>query len=113
VVVDGVRIPFVLSNTTYIDHMAVDLARMAITGLVTKTGIDPKVVDYLLYGTVISEPKVSRMIYKANILSRRRISLARLGCTLGSQLACRRIPSRSLAFPQTSLFAREPRKFSR
>ncbi len=55
VFVDGVRIPFALSQTVYTDMMAYDLSRLALKGLLTKTALDPKTVDYVLYGTVSQE----------------------------------------------------------
>lgn len=53
VLVDGCRIPFTLAGTTYSKYMAVDLARFALKGIVNKTAIDPKLVDYLFMGSVI------------------------------------------------------------
>ncbi|KAJ1452914.1 beta-ketoacyl-CoA thiolase [Pelagophyceae sp. CCMP2097] len=75
VVVDGVRIPFAMSSTVYNDLMAVDLARMALTGLMTKTGLDPKLVDYLLYGTVIAETKTANIAREAGMHAGLPISL--------------------------------------
>lgn len=65
VVVDGVRIPFAMSGTTYNDYMAVDLARLALKGLAVKTAVDPNLVDYILMGTVIQEPKTSNIAREA------------------------------------------------
>ena len=53
VIVDGVRIPFTLAGTTYKNDIAVDLARLALKGLITKTAIDPSIIDYVNYGTGI------------------------------------------------------------
>ena len=36
VVVDGIRLPFTLAGTAYKDLLAVDLARLAIKGLISK-----------------------------------------------------------------------------
>jgi acetyl-CoA acetyltransferase len=49
VIVDGCRIPFTLAGTAYKNLMAVDLGRLAIKGLLTKTAIDPKMVHILSY----------------------------------------------------------------
>lgn len=65
VIVDGVRIPFALSQTIYQDLMAVDLAKMALTGLMDKTGLSGSDVDYLLYGTVIQESRTSNIAREA------------------------------------------------
>lgn len=67
VLVEGVRIPFVLANTTYKDHMAVDLGKLALKGLLTRTALDPATIDYILYGTVIQEPKTSNIAREASM----------------------------------------------
>eukprot|EP00968_Pinguiococcus_pyrenoidosus_P026181 scaffold7059_cov250-Pinguiococcus_pyrenoidosus.AAC.9 len=65
VLVEGVRIPFALANTVYKDMMAVDLGRLALKGLLTKTALDPALIDYILYGTVIQEPRTSNIAREA------------------------------------------------
>mmetsp|Transcript_35511 Transcript_35511/g.113466 ORF Transcript_35511/g.113466 Transcript_35511/m.113466 type:complete len:452 (-) Transcript_35511:645-2000(-) len=65
VLVDGVRIPFNLSNTVYEDELAVDLARMSLTGLLTKTGLPSNLIDYVLLGTVVQEPRTSNIAREA------------------------------------------------
>lgn len=65
VIVDGVRIPFTLAGTTYKNYIAVDLARLALKGLITKTAIDPSIIDFVNYGTVIQEPKTSNIAREA------------------------------------------------
>jgi acetyl-CoA acetyltransferase len=64
VVVDGGRIPFNLSSTVYNDYIAVDLARFALKGLLVKSAIDPKLIDYLCMGTVIQESRTSKYVVK-------------------------------------------------
>ncbi|EDO28165.1 predicted protein, partial [Nematostella vectensis] len=61
VLVEGVRTPFLMSGTSYADLMPHDLQRGALQGLITKTGIDPGVVDYVCIGTVIQEVKTSNI----------------------------------------------------
>lgn len=65
VFVEGCRIPFTLGGTTYKNYMAVDLGRFALKGILTKTAIDPKLIDYLFYGTVIQEPRTSNIAREA------------------------------------------------
>ena len=55
VLVDGARLPFQPSGGKYNKLVAYDLARLALTGLLTKTGVSPKAIDYVLMGTVIQE----------------------------------------------------------
>ncbi|XP_063087348.1 trifunctional enzyme subunit beta, mitochondrial isoform X1 [Cavia porcellus] len=65
VVVDGVRIPFLLSGTSYKDLMPHDLARAALLGLLHRTSIPKEVVDYITFGTVIQEVKTSNVAREA------------------------------------------------
>jgi hypothetical protein len=67
VIVDGLRIPFTTAGSVYSKYIAVDLARMALKGIITKTAIDPKSVDYLYVGTVIQEPKTSNIAREAGL----------------------------------------------
>ena len=45
------------SGTVYNKLVAYDLARLAMTGILTKTGVAPKSIEYVLMGTVIQEVK--------------------------------------------------------
>ena len=47
VVVDGTRLPFATTTTIYMDELAVDLQRLAISGLLTKTALPKEAVDYV------------------------------------------------------------------
>ena len=63
VLVDGVRIPFMRSNTEYRELTSYDLARMAVKALLDKTGNDPGAIDWVLMGSVIQNvntPNVAR-----------------------------------------------------
>jgi len=61
VVVDGCRTPFCRSGTSFTDLRSYDLGRMAVSGLIHRTGIDPKAVDLLVMGTVIADPATSNL----------------------------------------------------
>ena len=61
VVVDGCRTPFCRSGTAFTDLKSYDLGRMAVSGLLHRTAIDPEVVDLLVMGTVISDPATSNL----------------------------------------------------
>ncbi|KAH1173646.1 hypothetical protein KIL84_017485, partial [Mauremys mutica] len=65
VVVDGVRIPFLQSGTSYADLMPHDLARASLQGLLNRTNVPKEVVDYIVYGTVIQEVKTSNVAREA------------------------------------------------
>lgn len=61
VFVDGVRTPFLRSNTDYNDLMSYQLGGFAIKGLLEKTGLDPKHVDKVVMGTTISNVKTGNV----------------------------------------------------
>eukprot|EP00591_Stephanopyxis_turris_P006852 CAMPEP_0195518548 /NCGR_PEP_ID=MMETSP0794_2-20130614/13122_1 /TAXON_ID=515487 /ORGANISM="Stephanopyxis turris, Strain CCMP 815" /LENGTH=441 /DNA_ID=CAMNT_0040647535 /DNA_START=74 /DNA_END=1399 /DNA_ORIENTATION=+ len=67
VIVDGVRLPFSMTSTIYKDEMAVDLQKMAIKGLLTKTALDKNEVDYVCCGSVIQEVRTSNIAREAAI----------------------------------------------
>ena len=56
VIVEGVRTPFLRSNGAFSNFMAYDLGRLAISGLMGKTGLDPAEVDHVIYGIVVPDP---------------------------------------------------------
>jgi len=68
VVVDGCRIPFSRSEhkeNPYKDMMTYDLGRLALKGLIDKTALDVKTIDYVTFGTVIQEVKTSNIAREA------------------------------------------------
>ncbi len=64
---EGGRIPFQRSQTGYSDLMAYDLARMALKGLITRSGIDPAVIEQVIMGTVIQEVNTSNIAREASL----------------------------------------------
>jgi acetyl-CoA acyltransferase len=61
VVIDGCRTPFCRSGTAFTDLRSYDLGRMAVSGIIHRTKIDPEVVDLLVMGTVIADPATSNL----------------------------------------------------
>jgi len=55
VVVDGVRTPFAKMGTALANCDAVELGRVAVSALLTQTGIDPEIIDETIFGCV-SQP---------------------------------------------------------
>lgn len=55
VIIDGVRTPFCKMGTSLAPFDAVDLGISVITNLITKTGIDPEIIDETIFGCV-SQP---------------------------------------------------------
>jgi len=60
-VVEGCRTPFCRSGTDFTDLRAYDLGRLAVSGLIQRTRIDPHLVDLLVMGTVIADPATSNL----------------------------------------------------
>lgn len=56
-----------MGGSVYGEYLAVDLQRMALKGLLTKTAIDPASIDYLFCGTVIQEPRTSNIAREAGM----------------------------------------------
>lgn len=54
-----------MSGTTYNNLLAVDLARLALKGLLVKTAVDPALLDYCVLGTVIQESRTSNIAREA------------------------------------------------
>ncbi|XP_014789695.1 trifunctional enzyme subunit beta, mitochondrial [Octopus bimaculoides] len=67
VLVEGIRIPFLTSGTTYVNLMPHDLARNALLGLVKRTNLSKDAVDYIIMGTVIQEVKTSNIAREASL----------------------------------------------
>ncbi len=61
VVIDGCRTPFLRSGTDFRDLTAYDLGRMAIAGLLHRNCLDPELIDLLVMGTVVADPKTSNV----------------------------------------------------
>eukprot|EP00516_Mucochytrium_quahogii_P006491 CAMPEP_0203749514 /NCGR_PEP_ID=MMETSP0098-20131031/4054_1 /ASSEMBLY_ACC=CAM_ASM_000208 /TAXON_ID=96639 /ORGANISM=" , Strain NY0313808BC1" /LENGTH=428 /DNA_ID=CAMNT_0050638587 /DNA_START=128 /DNA_END=1414 /DNA_ORIENTATION=+ len=55
VFVDGARIPFAAASTKYNDKSNYDLARLAAKGIIDRTAIEPKEIDYVAWGNVIQD----------------------------------------------------------
>lgn len=67
VLVDGCRTAFCTSGSEFKDHMAHDLQRTAIAGLIDRTGIPETEVDHIISGTVLQEPKTSNIAREASL----------------------------------------------
>eukprot|EP00586_Coscinodiscus_wailesii_P016410 CAMPEP_0172494210 /NCGR_PEP_ID=MMETSP1066-20121228/40704_1 /TAXON_ID=671091 /ORGANISM="Coscinodiscus wailesii, Strain CCMP2513" /LENGTH=451 /DNA_ID=CAMNT_0013264977 /DNA_START=139 /DNA_END=1494 /DNA_ORIENTATION=+ len=67
VIVDGIRLPFAQTSTIYSSELAVDLQRLAIKGLLTKTALPKDQIDHVICGTVIQEVRTSNIAREAAI----------------------------------------------
>lgn len=64
-IVDGCRTPFARSNTDFKHLSAVDLGKVAVRELISRTNLDVDEVDHLVYGTVVQsveEPNIAREV---------------------------------------------------
>ncbi len=65
VVIGGCRTPFLRSGTGYTDLMAYELGAMALSGLLQRYRIDPAIVDRVILGTVLGEPRTTNLAREA------------------------------------------------
>lgn len=64
-IVDGCRTPFAKSNTDFKRLSAVDLGKVAVRELISRTNLDVDEIDHLVYGTVVQsvqEPNIAREV---------------------------------------------------
>jgi len=65
VIVDGIRTPFCKWNTSFASLGADELGRVAVNALLTRTGIDPKLIDEVIFGCVcqpVEAANIARVI---------------------------------------------------
>jgi acetyl-CoA acyltransferase len=64
-VVEGCRTPFARSNSAFQKLSAVDLGKVAVRELISRSELDVKEIDHLVYGTVVQsvqEPNIAREV---------------------------------------------------
>ncbi len=54
-IIDGCRTPFMRSGTAFYDLMAWELGRFAVKGLVAKTGVSHRDIDFVIMGSVATD----------------------------------------------------------
>ena len=52
VIIDGIRTPFCKAGTELAHLDAVELGRLAVTALLARTGINPALIDEVIFGCV-------------------------------------------------------------
>jgi acetyl-CoA C-acetyltransferase/acetyl-CoA acyltransferase len=65
VIVDGIRTPFCKWNTHFAAVTADELGRVAVSALLTRTGLDPKLIDEVIFGCVcqpVEAANIARVI---------------------------------------------------
>lgn len=61
VLVDGCRTPFLRAQTDFAELTPYELGRIAVAGLLHRVSIEPRQVDLVVLGTVLSDPKTSNL----------------------------------------------------
>ena len=69
VVVGGARTPFVKAGTHFTHRSALDLATHSVNGIIEKFGLEPDVIDELVYGIVTLDARVPQFAREVNFLS--------------------------------------------
>ena len=67
--VSGLRTPFAKQLSDYKKMTALDLGQMVVNELISRSEIDPKLVDLLVYGQVIQYPKAPNIAREIVLLS--------------------------------------------
>jgi acetyl-CoA acetyltransferase family protein len=68
-VIGGARTPFARAGAHLKHHRALDLATHSVDGLIEKQDLDPSVVDDLVYGIVVLDPRVPQLAREINFRS--------------------------------------------
>src|SRR5690606_11084235 len=64
-IVEGCRTPFAKANTDFKALSSVDLGKVSVRELISRTNLDVKEIDHVVYGTVIQsvqEPNIAREV---------------------------------------------------
>lgn len=72
VLIDGVRTPFLRSQTEFKEFSAYELGRLVVSGLLSRTKVDPSLIDAAWFGHVIQDiqtPNIAREVALAGGLS--------------------------------------------
>ena len=62
-IVDGLRTPFAKAGTDLADATTLDLSTAVVTELLARTGLDPSLVDRVVFGSVVQDvhaPNIAR-----------------------------------------------------
>src|SRR5690606_28254293 len=64
-IVEGCRTPFAKSGTDFRSLGAIELGKVAVSELISRTNLDPGEIDHLVFGTVVQsvlEPNIAREV---------------------------------------------------
>src|SRR5476651_1594910 len=91
-IVDGLRTPFAKQATAYHGIPAVDLGKMVVSELLAKSGIDPKIIDQLVFGQVVQMPEAPNIAREIVLgtgvsVSTDAYSVSRASATIGVGIA--------------------------
>lgn len=103
VFIDGVRTPFLRAQTDFKTFSAYDLARFAISGLITKTKLNGEDIGHVFFGNVIQDintPNVARESALAaglpDTIPATTVSMACISSNMAATSACNAIASRQI-----------------
>src|SRR3989442_2822437 len=89
VIVDGVRTPFCKAGTEMASLGAEELGRIAVNALLTRTGLDPALIDEVIFGCVaqpVDAGNVARVIaLRAGVPERVPASTVHRNCASGCE----------------------------
>ncbi|HLD82872.1 MAG TPA: beta-ketoacyl synthase N-terminal-like domain-containing protein, partial [Candidatus Omnitrophota bacterium] len=68
-IVEGIRTPFVKAWTDFWDIPAQELGRIAVRELLERTGLEPRLVDEVIFGSVAQPPEASNIARVISLLS--------------------------------------------
>ena len=92
-IVGGARAPFAKVGSALKDVPALALATHSVNGALAKLDLDPKLVDQLVYGTVIVDPAIPHLAREVNFKSALPASVQSLtvtdNCISGTSANCR------------------------
>ncbi|KAA3614613.1 MAG: thiolase family protein [Calditrichaeota bacterium] len=61
VIVEGLRTPYIKAGTLFNDLSAQELGRIVLSELVTRSGIDPEIIDEVIFGNIAQPPEASNI----------------------------------------------------
>ncbi|MCJ8273249.1 MAG: hypothetical protein MJK04_28090, partial [Psychrosphaera sp.] len=76
-VVSGLRTPFAKQATAFHGVSALDMGKMVVNEMMIRSGLDPKMIDQVVYGQVVlmpSAPNIAREIVRKHV-NRGKISM--------------------------------------
>lgn len=68
-IIAGARTPFIKAGTEFKDYSALDLGTKVVRGLLQQSDIDKKIIDEMVFGVVIHNPKIPQLAREIGLAS--------------------------------------------